>query len=154
DRQKKGYFSRYVLPLVLLILVVGAVAWISQNLPTTMPKQGPVIEPERHTKTLEFVRIVSNWDTESGQGGSHASMDFKEFEPGTKGHYDFPFKNVFDGDVELWLESAAGCDCATVFACLLPESEWNVVSESMTKVPGNPLPYTREPTWTEMHSQK
>lgn len=149
---QKGFFSRFVLPLILLMLIVGGIAWVAQYLPNTRTIEKKTSSAVRDKPLIAFERQLASWETDAA-GDMIASKNFKEFEPGMKGYYDFPFRSDSDEDAEIVLEST-GCDCSSILACILPEKEWNRVKEAQDKNPGSPLPYAEEPTWTDLSADR
>ena len=91
---------------------------------------------------------IARWKMDVVEKGQKVELSFKEFEQGTEGHYDFPFRNVSDADAEAALDTV-GCDCSKVLVCTLPEDQWKYLRKAQTEKPGSPLPFTTEPAWTE-----
>lgn len=151
--RSKNKTLRYVFALVLLMLIVGGIAWVIQYLPGRETKphlNGPL--PEK--KLLVFERNVARW-AEAGlpsskePGLDQENFPYKDVEIGTRGHYDFLFKNISGAEVEI-IFFASTCDCTSVKACLLSADEWTRVNKEQAKKPADPLRYQEEPTWVEL----
>lgn len=119
----------YVLPIALLMVVIGGVAWVAQNLPKWRTAEArPTPAPRKSSNLLEFTRVVAQWENPAKPPAptgvlEETNYSAKEVETGTNGHYDFFFKNVSGADVEL-LHYASACDCASVQARAVPMDEW------------------------------
>jgi hypothetical protein len=159
---RRGGVSRYVVTIVLLVLVIAGIAWVAQYLPSVSRTKAPP-EPPRE-RLLAFTPEVAVWRTEKmirtkeetpptdGAKEPRGAKDvgyFMEYETETTGHYDFIFKNISSGNVEvLWYTSA--CDCASVQICQVADDEFERISKYQKEQPGEPLPYAKEPTWKDL----
>src|SRR6266516_4542982 len=116
----KSNFTRYLLPLALLVAMIGGLAWVAQQLPRWTKDR-----PHGPTQTggkapLEFVRKVAQWGPKPDPLVDE-KFEPKDYEPGKTGHYDFPFKNNSKDDVEV-MAFATSCNCTSVQAAALDEA--------------------------------
>jgi hypothetical protein len=152
---RRGSVLRYALLLVALVLVIGGIAWVAQNL----PKKGTETKPPPPVNELmEFPRSIAQWDEqkpdEKKDGTTPKEKYFpKEVEFGTEGHYDFPFKIKAGHAVDV-LQYVSTCDCTSVRVCALPMAEWAKIVEQQKLKPGEPLKYDREPAWLDLQSNR
>ena len=139
--------------------VIGGIAWVTQYLPPwtkkkqTSPNARPAV-----TQLLEFPRSIAQWDEQKPDENKDAATPkekifSKDFEVGTKGHYDFPFKNISREDVEI-IHYVSTCDCTSIQVCALPITQWIKVAEQQKQKPGEPLTYDSEPTWLDLQSER
>src|SRR4051794_35454062 len=114
-RPPRNSAARFILPLVLLVLIVGGLAWLAQNLPRWRdPGKPPDPNPQPTGKPLLtfFTPQVARWEkpkeprAEPAKDAKAKKKDdepviygYKEFEPQMTGHYDFLFKNTADTDI-------------------------------------------------------
>src|SRR5262245_24724056 len=118
-------FTRIVLPLLVFTLVVGGIAYVTQNLPSRR-KEAPAARPkptlEAHLKILERMDpqrpgiFIATWDQDDPRY-------IAELEPQTEGHYYFAFENPADKIIELGLYETR-CDCSQVAVAILPDEMW------------------------------
>jgi len=147
---RRGSVVRYALSLILLVAIIGGIAWVAQYLPT-MVKPKEVVQTPDVKPSLEFVRYVAQWYppkvSEKKEGEATPPTDKypqKDFEQGTNGFYDFLFKNTAESEVEIVFYTT-DCDCNSVQACTLPATELEQLIKLHNEKPGEPLPYTKEP---------
>jgi hypothetical protein len=77
---------------------------------------------------IEFAFKSAVWDPNDT---SHA----RETEPGEQGHFDFPFTNLSDQQVELGMLSRK-CDCTILQVCVVErQSEWEEYHKALLKQP-------------------
>lgn len=119
-------FSRVILPLVLFVAIIGGVAYVVQNLPSGGKQARRGDDKGKATVAaaplMSFQQEKAVWDPDD-------ETYIKEFEREQPGHYDFPFKNLHDGPLEVGLE-AANCDCTRVEVCFLAPDEWKQYSDN------------------------
>jgi hypothetical protein len=142
----KGGFTRYLLPLALLVATIGGIAWVAQQLPKWKDTKSAPTGP-RTKALLEFTRKAAQWGKTPENG--EAKIEPKDYEPGAKGHYDFPFKNVTNEDVEV-VYYASSCDCTSVQAVALDASEWSRVNAQSLAAPGDEITYNAKPAWVDL----
>ncbi len=111
-RLKKG--NRLLLPMVLFVGIVGALAWIVQYLPNWR-KKNP-LPPTASKQVFQFPETQAHWDPADDKYAM-------EYEHGEPGHYDFPFHNLTADAAELGLGKTS-CDCTTVQVARLSSSQW------------------------------
>jgi hypothetical protein len=143
---------RYAVSLMLLVGIIGGIAWVAQYLPTwNVPKKDvPLPAPEKGG--LAFARAIAQWyppkagEKKSGEDAPSAAdqFPFKDFEQGTTGHYDFLFKNVSETDIDIVFYTS-DCDCNSIEVATLPGSEADRLLKLHNENPGEPSPYTKEP---------
>ena len=150
---QKGVFTRVVLPLLLIVLIIGSFAWVAQYLKT----QRKFTPPPAGKPLLEFVHTTARWvsveapnpDSKTIESKPVFDPNFKEFERETPGQYDFLFQNVAGSEVEIGLESIS-CDCGSVEVCVLPTAQWEQLKKFQKDQPGEPLSYDSKTTWHEL----
>src|SRR5262245_42421849 len=125
-------FTRLVLPLVLLIIVIGGIAYVVQNL--RRPKgDGPVQPPGDPTADLITYTSHSGKSAPANPNDKEknqvsALWDPKhpgfaaEVERGTSGRYHFRLENKSGATAELGLEWPS-CDCAGVDIAFLTAAQ-------------------------------
>jgi hypothetical protein len=145
---KKSNFTRYLLPLALLVAVIGGLAWVTQQLPKWNSTKAKVDAPTRVRPPLEFAGAMATWGAKPEPG---EKPEPKEFEPTQKGHFDFPFKNDFKEDAEIVFLSSS-CNCTSVLACALDADETKAVHAQFNDSPAVPITYLHEPNWIELAS--
>ena len=158
--------TRFILPLLLLVLVVGGLAWVAQNLPrwretkVPPPPNGNVADKPQLSF---FTPPIALWEKAKEPKPEPAKNDkaakkkpdeeqqygFKEFEPQMQGHYDFLFKNTSGVDVEIGLKQTS-CDCAGVAVCVLPAPDWERCLELQKEKPGETFAFDPEPSWQDL----
>lgn len=140
---RPGSVWRWVIPVALFVLIVGAIAWISQNL----PKRGgpraaatPTVPAESTLPPgLKFLRTRAVWDPKD--------PDFyKEFEPDVEGHYDFPFLNPSEQTVTLGF-ARTSCDCSKLRVAVVGPAEAARLADGLDK---DPYPVDPKWTWVEL----
>lgn len=147
----KSSASRYVVSLIVLLVIVGGIAWLVQYLPSSDKKPTPSA-PRPIKKLLDFPETLARWRDPSKQDSPDAIKEvaYKECEFNSKGHYDFLFKNAFDEDIEIvffWKD----CDCTNLRAAELPRDDYERLNKLQREKPSEPLPYAQEPAWVELH---
>jgi hypothetical protein len=139
--------TRFLVPLVLFVLMIGGTAWLVQNMPNwRAPKPAPQAAPAS-ADLLEFAVTNAVWEDPSlPKAGPKDSAPYaKEVERNDEGRYWYPFKNVTDQPVELSLVHL-GCDCSRVDVALVTETEWRqVVSELKEKLNSD---LAENPAWS------
>jgi hypothetical protein len=142
----KSAASRYALALVLMVLIVGAIAWVAQYLPSSAKPKVVAPPPASGKKLVAFTRIFAQWGDKKDD--EQKVLSVKDFETGTSGHYDFLFKNITGQEIEL-VNYSSDCDCTSVKACALPAEEWERINKAHLEKPGEPLAYAndKEPEW-------
>jgi hypothetical protein len=147
----KSNFSRYVIPLVALVVIVGGIAWVAQYLPS-WNKKGEV-PPPPPKNLVDFRFRVALWqkkrDDFKPKEGEPALELVRDVEIGSHGHYDFPFKNTSGKDLEV-ISFISTCDCSSVKVGIVSASEWERLAALQDEKPGEDLTYTVEPTWLEL----
>ncbi len=146
---RKSSFMRYAVSLALIVVVIGGIAWVAQFLPRWT--QTRTVTPRGNTgaKTLlEFARTMAQWSEKPPEPDSK-EVAWREVEPGQKGYYDFPFKNIAGEAVEINYYTSS-CDCASVQVCALDAAEWERVSKAQADKPAEPLVFAAEPVWQDL----
>lgn len=113
-RQRK-LFWRLLVPLALFIAMIGGIAFVVQYTPSWRGKKNSANRTGQLKELLEFQEKQSVWDA---QDASYV----KEFEPEAPGHYDYPFRNITGGAVQMGLLQT-NCDCSSIEVFLLGEEE-------------------------------
>jgi hypothetical protein len=154
-RKRCGSAARNAITLVALVVIIGGIAWVAQYLPTWSTPKPVVPAPSTAKLLLEFPRYIAQWypplpaKKEGDEPTPTDKYPAKHFEQGTSGHYDFPFKNTSEKDVEI-VYYTSDCDCASVEACSLPGPEIDRLIAIHNDNPGMPLPYTGNPAWKKL----
>ncbi len=153
----------YVLPIALFMAIIGGVAWVTQNLPRWRSANARVNPaPRKPVKILEFTRAIAQWQNPAEPPPTtgeitESNYTAKDVETGTAGHYDFFFKNISEGDVEI-VHYASACDCASVQARTVPMAEWARLDARHRAKPSEVPEDEGTPTWTTLskdpHSEK
>lgn len=140
---------RYAISLLVLVAVVGGLAWVTQYLPGWRPakKADP---PPSNDKLLAFVREIARWTNREDPEGN---PEEKDYSPGDKGHYDFLFENTSGHEV-LLLYYLTSCECAGVKVAAVPASDWDRLKGEHEAKPGEPLAYAKEPDWASLPSKQ
>jgi hypothetical protein len=115
---KRRTFLRVALPVVLLILAIGGIAYVMQNLPS---RGKPANQPDTPGPLL----VVSR---EKAGPGDRVQAGL--FERGKDGHYDYSFHNPNDFAVHLGLQET-NCDCSTVH--IASPKDWQLLRKDKTK---------------------
>jgi hypothetical protein len=147
----KKNLTRSALTLVVLVVIVGGIAWVVQYLPSRGRPVQPAKDPSTGKKVLAFERPVAVWRKKPATSNAVPAEGlendpYKDVETGTSGHYDFLFKNLSGTEIEI-LFFVSTCDCASVKACVLPSQEWKRVNKEQEDKPGEPLDYATAPSW-------
>ena len=136
-----GSLLRWVLPAALFVVIIGAVAWVSQNL----PKSGGGTPTDNIKKpvanasappALQFLRNKAFWDADD-------KNYVMESEKGIEGYYDFPFLNLNDQSVTLGFLQTS-CDCSKMSVTAL-ESEAVANFDKIMK--DDPVRFPIDPDW-------
>ena len=150
---------RDVLPLVLLVAVIGGVAWVAQYLPSIVKNRKAPTPPPEMKVLLSFPRYIAQWNAQAVVENNNddpmkkENYTEREFEPNEEGHYDFPFKNVAGKDVEV-THYLSTCDCTSVRVGAVSLAEFEKLVEEQKKNPGEPLTYSAEPTWLDLQNDR
>ena len=146
----KNNTLRYAITLVLVVAVVGGIAWVIQYLPSRGQKPPPADPSAAKKKMLAFERGgIAEWGTVIEDADGKKFYPMKDVEPGDVGYYDFLFKNVSGGDLEI-VSYYSSCDCTNVKACVLSASEWAKLEAAQRKNPAENLPYSQPPKFVEL----
>jgi len=127
--------NRYLFALALLILIIGGLAWLTQQMPnwrTRIPKPGPEAAKEKAPVVCRFPVTRAVWHPE---WKNYA----REYEKGQHGHYDFPFENPSDQEGEIGLFQV-NCACSSILATLTPAASWDRWTELRKTEPAVDLP--------------
>ncbi len=152
-QSRRGDVSRSVISIVLLMAIIGGLAWVVQYLPSIKRTGGPI--PNTDKPLLLVTPKVAIWRTpglvekKDADSAAQGLDGYKEFEQGKSGHYDFLIRNASGADLEVRNYTSA-CDCASVNISVLAADEFGRVSKHHAEQPGEPLPYTKEPSWHEL----
>src|SRR5262245_33786267 len=141
--------TRFVIPLVLLLVIIGGIAWVVQNMPTW--RQGKAPSP-KNINVEALLRITHMnkegtyygfWerDPKPGQKVPYA----REFERGADGRYYFHCENAIDEPVEVGMPYKS-CDCAQLFGALVSAEEGNTLGRTLFEKPGEAI--TEIPAWS------
>lgn len=118
----RSVFTTYVLPVMLFVIVIGGVAWLSQNLSGTSKRPSvpnPTPTANNGPGALVFDRNKAEWEeSRLNEKGEPLDPYVKEWEKGETGYYDFPFRNTTDQVVELGF-SRPSCDCTSMQVAIL-----------------------------------
>lgn len=132
---------KWVVPIGLFVAIVGAIAWVTQNLPRGTPKS-PVIEGVVHKERAADLRFTYKFAVWDDLDPSYA----KEYEMGKEGHFDFPVHNPNSFPVTLGF-ARASCDCSHLLATVLDSSTAEkikgVVKPTADLLPGAELQWTK-----------
>jgi hypothetical protein len=113
DIVKKPFnmMTRVVLPLIIFFVAVACVAWVVQQLPGRGAKTPAKGGDGRDVRdALVFLGgEVARWDPKD-------EKYVAEFELGQSGHYDFPFENSSDGELDFGVAKTS-CVCSKVLVC-------------------------------------
>jgi len=123
----------------LFVAIVGAIAWVSQNLPKGAVQKAPpsndYVEPDKEAH-LRFLRKRAVWDETDPNY-------IKECETGVAGYYDFPFLNESQAPVSLGF-SQSNCDCSRLMVVVFEPSAAAEVAENDKK---HPTEYPAKADW-------
>ena len=142
---------RRAVPLLLLVLIIGGIAWLVQNMPTWRSgKKETASAPKGQQPILDFLHYtgMALWEipeeAKGDKGKSEAAKDDKqeppppyqrEFEQGAEGHYFFPFKVNADQAAQMGL-GFKSCDCAWLHVAFLPREAWEKLIKETIHDPG------------------
>jgi hypothetical protein len=95
--------------------------------------------------------VQANWSNKKLDASAEKNEVpvFKEVEKGSKGHYDFLFKNTAGQDVEV-VGYVSNCDCASMEACAVDPAAWASLKKQQDEKPADELAYATAPTWKEL----
>ena len=146
-------FKRYVLPLGLFMLAIGAIAWMTQYMPNWRTPASPVSTLQKHSggdvkPVVEFVRTQAEWEKRAKADESQPPY-VREFEKGDKGHYDFPFRVAGDLPVEIGV-AEWNCDCSQASVCTLPKEVWEKFVKDQQDAPETEPKLANDPAWEEL----
>jgi hypothetical protein len=132
--------TRWILPIALFVLIIGGVAWLSQNLPrgpaAAIPKSPPGPDPVE-SPALKFLLTRAVWDA--------ADPNYvKESETGVEGYYDFPFINPEAMPIALGFAKSL-CDCSHLRVFVLDKDSADSIKERHAK---NPTQFPSDSSWT------
>lgn len=114
--------TRWLVPLVVLLVIIGGIAWLVQNMPTRGQRNSapPV-------GSGELLRPGINKEpTEKDDPTVH----IPEFEKGEEGKRLYPFQNATSESVELFLYKTS-CDCSRMDVCLVDQADWDKVRATL-----------------------
>ncbi len=132
-----GSLTRWIVSAVALVVVVGGVTWVSQNLTSAdrRPQPVPVPIPDKQAD-LRFLFTKSVWDIDD-------PTYLKELESGVEGHYDFPFLNPGSDPVTLGFGKTS-CDCTSIKVVVLEPGEAAKIEKLHA---ANPTEFPVDPAW-------
>jgi hypothetical protein len=112
-----------VVPLVMLLIVIGVIAWVTQWLPSRGGK-GDAARSDNPTPAVQFAYDRSTWihDPDYTDTGDPQRPYLKLFEFGVNGYYDYLFDNITNAEAELGV-SETTCKCSHIEVCLLTPSQ-------------------------------
>ncbi len=146
--------NRYVLPLGLFMLAIGAIAWMTQYMPNWRTPTPPA-DPKKHAgdgadakPVVSFVRTMAEWE-KPGKSTDAQGPYIREFEKGDKGHYEFPFRVTGDQPAEIGV-AEWNCDCSLAWVCTLPKDEWEKFVKDQQDAPETETKFAAEPAWQEL----
>jgi hypothetical protein len=117
-----------VLPLIILLVAIGVIAWVTQYRPGVAPP--PPDKGSNVQAAIRFVSDKSTWEYDPdfipGLGGQYVKM----LEFGTAGHYDYVFENVTDSEAETGVYETS-CKCSEVEICVLNPSQSQAVASAL-----------------------
>jgi hypothetical protein len=99
--------TRVVLPLVVLVVGIAAIAWVAQQLPGRGSKTGPL---EGKGDVRDVLSYTHNEWTDKSRGYPAT------YEINTSGFHDFPFQNQTGKDLDVGV-AETNCQCAKVEVC-------------------------------------
>lgn len=143
----KTNFTRYLLPLALLVAVIGGLAWVTQQLPKWNSARQKTGETASRRAPLNFAVTTAIWASRLPEPGEKPEP--KDYEPTQKGHYDFPFKNDTKENAEIVFFSSS-CNCTSVLAAVLDADETKAIHTQFADGPASPLSYSDKIAWREM----
>jgi hypothetical protein len=149
---RKSGFLGYAIALALLVAIVGGIAWLAQNLSSWRSTVPPAkIQRGAALKLVEFTSVIAQWSNQKKETEvlEKEGPDYKAFEPGKKGHYDFLFKNTAGQDIEVVFFTSS-CSCTNVEAAAVDDPAWERLREQQTLHPAEPLSYAEEPAWKHL----
>ncbi len=143
-QSEKTNFTSVVATALIFVVVVGAVTWVVQYMPnyrSAERKSTPITKNDNAPKELvAFNRATATWDAND--------PDYvKEYERGSRGHYDFFVESKVDEALEFGLFRTS-CDCTSLEFALLPRAEWDRLTQEQAATPGKALDFTA--TWTKL----
>jgi hypothetical protein len=106
--------TKVVLPLVVLVAGIGAIAWVAQQLPGRGAKNAPV---DSKGGLPRDVPTFTHYEW-SDKSRGHAV----EYEINTNGFHDFPFENLSNKDIEVGVVET-NCQCAKVEMCVFKNQQ-------------------------------
>ena len=136
-----GSLLRWALPAALFVVIIGAIAWISQNLPKSGGQSdGPQKQPAASSAppALQFLRTKAIWDADD-------ENYVMETEEGVKGYYDLPFLNPNDQPITLGFGKTS-CDCSKLTVAALDSKGVVKFNEIMDAKP-KPVRFPIDPDW-------
>jgi hypothetical protein len=148
SKPSKSALSRYIIPLIALVAIVGGLAWVAQYLPSWNKSKDDLL-PGPNKDLVEFRFRQARWEKKPDDKTAEPADPSRDVESGSKGHYDFPFKNVLGQDLEI-VGFVSTCDCSTVKVCIVPTEEWDRLKAVQDEKPGEDLSYAAEPKWEEL----
>jgi hypothetical protein len=135
-RSERGSLTRTVLPALLVVAIIGGIAWVTQYMPSWRTGRQQIKDdgsgpPASTQRAIHFAQTSPVWDKDDPEY-------ILEWERGVKGHYDYVFTNKSDEPVELGLEYSA-CDCSSVtIASTTSSEEWQAYQqEKIGRGPGD-----------------
>jgi hypothetical protein len=127
--KRAGGTLRYVLPGVIFVLMVGAIAWITQFMPnwrvTSDKPPGP--DGNAAPATIKFSLVRAIWDPNDEEY-------VLEAETGHDGHFDFPFENTSSQPAEIG-HKRPSCDCSHMEVCFVRPDAWELYRQEIAKTP-------------------
>ena len=131
---RRGVGLRVVLPLCLLAVLIGGIAWVAQYLPNWRQGRQSVAPPP----TLSLLRLTGVGTAEEDPKTGYV----REFERGAEGHIDFLLENTSPGDVELGVQWKQ-CTCSRLEVCVLAPAEAYPLLELDKQAGDDTLPEAR-----------
>lgn len=141
ETSSPGSLTRLILPVGLFVVIVGAIAWVSQNLPKGAAKKVDstpnFVDKPAKPAPLTFFSTKAVWDESDPEMA-------KEAETGVEGYYDFAFQNPGPDAVVLGFGQTS-CDCSQLKVAVVG-AEW--ASKFPEMHAKNPTAFPTDPTWT------
>ncbi len=133
-----GSLARWIVPVALFVVIVGAIAWVSQNLPQGPIQKTPDTPPPdpKQSGDLRFLLTKAVWDVND-------SDYLKSFETGVEGYYDFPFLNPTKFPVTLGCAKTS-CDCSLMKVAVIEPAFASSIADLYEK---NPTEFPIDPAW-------
>jgi hypothetical protein len=151
SRGKSKVWTRIVVPVVVMMVAIGAVAWVIQFQPGKEGGRNTIVAPTsfNQNEALSWRQSIADWDPETPEA---KDKHLEEFEIHQPGHFDFEFENATDNELEMGVNHVT-CTCQSVEMALFA-SDYALAAYRKLRKEKGPMIEPTDMTWKKVEVDK